>query len=271
MMKFVGHTMGTPGMSVKEAIELYSSINLDAIEVVSQDGQAFWIDAPEELVKEVMDASKLLPDGVVTLTPYYWHINSSDDKVRLENIKGLKKAVTLAKHMGAKYVRSYGGVDKAGGTEEENWAKTVEALQEVAPLAQANDIIVLVENHPGTMTRTGKKTYDLINAVASSHVRALYDPANVMHDTDEPWELTYDVQKDIIAYVHCKDYFMEGTTRKACTVGKGIVPWDKIMKKLSGYEGYICFEYEKRWYPDQLPDAQIGIPQCISYLKSVIG
>lgn len=270
-MKFVGHTMGTPGMHVKDAIALYHSIDLDAIEIVAQEGQSFWIDAPEALVREVMDASVLLADGVVTLTPYYWHINSSDEKVRRDNIDGLKRAVALAKRMGAKYVRSYGGVENAGGTAEENWARAVEALQEVAPLAQSSDVIVLVENHPGTMTRTGKQTYDLINAVASSHVRSLYDPANVMHDTDEPWEYTYDVQKDIIAYVHCKDYFMEGSTRKACTVGQGIVPWDKIMAKLADYDGYCSFEYEKRWYPDQLPDAQIGIPQCISYLKSVIG
>lgn len=269
-MKFVGHTMGTPGMSVKDAITLYKSIGLDAIEVVSQEGQAFWIDAPEALVREVMEASKQLPDGVVTLTPYFWHINSADEKIRQENIDGVERAVALAKRMGAKYVRSYGGVDNAGGTMEENWARAVEALKQIAPVAEANDITVLVENHPGTMTRTGRQTYDMINEVASSHVRALYDPANVLHDTDEPWETTYEVQKDIIAYVHCKDYYMEGDVRKACPVGTGIVPWDKIMKKLRDYQGFCAFEYEKRWYPDQLPDAEIGIPQCIAYLKSVM-
>ena len=269
-MKFVGHTMGTPGMSVKDAIALYSSVNLDAIEVAAQEGQAFWIDAPEELVKEVMEASGQLPNGIVTLTPYYWHINSADEKLRMENIEGVKRAVALAKRMGAKFVRSYGGVDNAGGTMEENWARAVEALKEIAPVAEANNITVLVENHPGTMTRTGQQTYNLINEVASSHVRALYDPANVLYDTDEPWETTYEVQKDIIAYVHCKDFFIESGTRKACVVGKGIVPWEKIMKKLNDYEGFCAFEYEKRWYPDQLPDAEIGVPQCIAYLKSVL-
>ena len=210
-MKFVGHTMGTPGMSVKDAITLYKSIGMDAIEVVSQEGQAFWIDAPEALVKEVMEASRQLPYGVVTLTPYFWHINSGDEKVRQENIDGVKRAVALAKRMGARYVRSYGGVDNAGGTMEENWDRAVEALKEIAQVAEANDITVLVENHPGTMTRTGRQTYELINQVASSRVRALYDPANVMHDTEEPWETNYEEQKDVIAYVHCKDYVMVGT------------------------------------------------------------
>ena len=277
-MKFVGHTMGTPNQSVAEAFRLYADAGLDAIEIVAQEGGKFWIDAPQELVDEVMNAAAQvkaegkLTDGVITLTPYYWHINHSDPKVRQDNIEGLKRAILMAKAMGAKFVRSYGGVDNAGGTMEENWDRAVDALKQVAPLAEENDIIVLVENHPGTMTRTGEDTAKLLREVGSTHVLALYDPANVMHDTKEPWEYTYDVQRGLIGYVHVKDFFMEGTTRKACSVGKGIVPWDKIMAKLKadGYEGYCSFEYEKRWYPDQLEDAEIGVPECINYLNSVM-
>lgn len=277
-MKFVGHTMGTPNQTVAEAIKLYGDAGLDAIEIVAQEGGKFWVDAPEELVQEIMDAvaaanaeGKLM-DGVITLTPYYWFINNSDEQVRREHIEGLKRAILLAKRMGAKFVRSYGGTDNAGGTMEENWVRAVDALKEVAPVAEENDICVIVENHPGTMTRTGKSTADLVKEVGSSHVKALYDPANVMHDTDEPWEDTYEVQRGIIAYVHVKDYYMEGETRKACSVGKGIVPWADIMAKLKAdnYDGYCSFEYEKRWYPDQLEDAEIGVPECIKYIQSVM-
>lgn len=271
-MKFVGHTMGTPDQTVAEAIGLYAEAGLDAIEIVSQDGGKFWIDAPEELVQEVMNASQKLPDGVITLTPYYWHINNADETIRRENIECMKRAVQLAKRMGAKFVRAYGGTDNAGGTMEENWDRAREALKEIAPVAEANDIIVIVENHPGTMTRTGEATAKLLKEVGSTHVKALYDPANVMHDTQEAWEYTFETQKDVIAYVHCKDYYMEGQERRACSVGKGIVPWDQIMKKLQdmGYDGYVSFEYEKRWYPDQLEDAKIGVPECAAYIKSVL-
>lgn len=271
-MKFVGHTMGTPNLTVAEAIKLYADSGLDAIEIVSQEGGKFWIDAPEELIQEVIHASLRLPDRVITLTPYYWDINNADEKIRSDQIEGMKRAVKLAKRMGAKYVRAYGGKDTAGGSEEENWNRCVLALKEIASVAEANDIIVVVENHPGTMTRTGKATAKMIHEVGSPCVRALYDPANVMHDTDEDWEVTFEVQKDIIAYVHCKDYYMEGTERKACPVGKGIVPWDRIMKKLgeNGYDGYVSFEYEKRWYPDQLEDAEIGVPECMEYIRKVI-
>ena len=128
----------------------------------------------------------------------------------------------------------------------------------------------MVENHPGTVTRTGENTYKLINEAGFDSVKALYDPANVLHDTEEDWKDTFEVQKDIIGYVHVKDYYMEGTERKACVAGKGIVPWSQIMKLLSGYRGYLSFEYEKRWYPDQLPDAETGVKECVDYIKSLL-
>ena len=181
----------------------------------------------------------------------------------------MKNAIVLSQIWGAGFVRSYGGKDTAGGTDEENWANAVAALKEVAPFAEKHGICILVENHPGTMTRTGEATYKLINEVASDSVKALYDPANVMHDTDENWEHTLDVQKDVIGYVHVKDYFMDGAARNACVVGEGIVPWDKIMKKLT-FDGYFSFEYEKRWYPDQLEDPDTGVKKSMDYIKGLI-
>ena len=269
-MKFVGHTMATPHIAVPEAIELFRTVGLDGIEIVAQDGGAFSVHDSEEKVKEVMHAAKKLSDGIVTLTPYYWDINNINPHIAEAEIAGMKKAIDLAACMGAQFVRAYGGKEEAGGTQEENWKHAVEALKEIGAYASKTHVTVLVENHPGTVTRTGESTYNLINAVGSDSIKALYDPANVMHDTDEDGEKTYEVQKDIIGYVHVKDYFMEGTERKACVVGKGIVPWDKIMKKLSGYNGYLSFEYEKRWYPDQLPDADIGVKLCADYIKTLL-
>lgn len=269
-MKFVGHTMATPELTVPKAIELFDTIGLDGIEIVAQDGGAFSIHDSEAKVKEVMEKAKTLPDGVVTLTPYYWDINNIDAEIAEAEITGMKKTIDLAVLMGARFVRAYGGKEEAGGTREENWKNAVYALKEIGAYASKTNVTVLVENHPGTVTRTGEDTCKLINEVGSDSVKALYDPANVLHDTKEDWEKTFEVQKDIIGYVHVKDFFMEGTERKACVVGKGVVPWDKIMKKLSGFDGYLSFEYEKRWYPDQLPDADIGVKMCVEYIKSIL-
>ena len=80
-MKFVGHTMGTPNLTVAEAIKLYQTIGLDGIEIVAQEGGAFSIDDSADKIETILSEAKKLPDGVVTLTPYYWDINNIDPKI----------------------------------------------------------------------------------------------------------------------------------------------------------------------------------------------
>ena len=36
----------------------------------------------------------------------------------------------------------------------------------------------------------------------------------------------------------------------------------------SGYDGWLSLEYERRWYPEQLPDAAIGMKKSAEYLRS---
>jgi len=269
-MRFIGHTMATPGMDIAKAIELFAGIGLDGIEIVAQEGTPFHIDLPDAEIERIMAASRENNLPVVTLTPYFWAINSADEKERRENIDGLIRAVRLAKRMGASFVRAYGGKEQAGGTPEENFERSVEALKEAGAVAAQEGITIIVENHPGTMTRTGVNTRKMIDAVGMDSVRALFDPCNVMNDTDEDWLTTYNSQIGTIGYVHCKDYLIEDGKRRACVVGEGIVPWLEIMRKLKGMDLNISFEYEKRWYPDQIEDAVTGLPRCKTYIEEAL-
>lgn len=269
-MKYIGHTMALPGVEIAEAIRMFAALGLDGIEIVAQEGTPFHIDAPEEEVEKIISASRQYDLPVVTLTPYYWAINSDDEAERRANIEGLKKAIRLAKRMGAKFVRSYGGRDTAGGTEEEKFDRSVQALKEAGLTAQENGITIIVENHPGTVTRTGSATAKMVKAVDLPSVKALYDPCNVLNDTNEDWLTTLNVQKELIGYIHCKDYKIEDGKRMACVVGEGVVPWLEILRRLPEKEVNISFEYEKRWYPDQIEDAETGLPRCMKYIKEAV-
>ena len=39
--------------------------------------------------------------------------------------------------------------------------------------------------------------------------------------------------------------------------------------KADGYEGWLSLEYERRWHPDDIPDASIGMKQSADYLKTI--
>ena len=240
-MKFIGHTMAIPGMSIEDGIRLFAEIGFDGIEIAAQEGTVFDIQAPQEQIDRIVAASRASHLPIVTLTPYFWHINSHDPAIARVNIDALCQAIRLASAMGAQFVRSYGGTDKESGTPEQNYQALIAALREAGAVAQQLGITILIENHPGTLTRTGTDTARVIREVGLDCVRALYDPANVLYDTAEPWETTFQVQDGLIAYVHCKDYYLRDGKRIACAVGEGIVPWPAIMRKLAGYDGCISF------------------------------
>jgi sugar phosphate isomerase/epimerase len=55
-------------------------------------------------------------------------------------------------------------------------------------------------------------------------------------------------------------------------LGEGILPWEKIIAllKRSGYDGWLSLEYERRWYPDLLPPAEIGMKAGADLLRRIL-
>ena len=55
-------------------------------------------------------------------------------------------------------------------------------------------------------------------------------------------------------------------------VGEGVLPWPQILKLVRehGYDGWLSMEYERRWHPDDIPDASIGMKKSADYIKSIL-
>jgi sugar phosphate isomerase/epimerase len=178
----------------------------------------------------------------------------------------MRANIDLAVDVGARYVRVYGGEAQSdpGG-----WHRLIGSLQNLAQYAAGCKITLLLENHPGTMTVTGQATASAVREVDSANLRVLYDPANVLAHSDEPVEKTFDLQHDLIAYVHVKDFHLRtGAKAAACLVGQGDVPWPQILRWLAeaSFAGWFSLEYERKWAPDLLPDAEQGLPACREFL-----
>jgi sugar phosphate isomerase/epimerase len=271
-MRLIGHTMATPGRTAEEAMALFAGLGLDGVELVCREGMALPPDTSLADARCIAERGRAAGCPVVTVTPYAWEINSPDDAIANAHRRLLHHACDLAHAMGAEFVRAYGGKEAAPDNEAAAWARTVAALRDAASYAADHGLTILVENHPGTMTRSGAATQRLIRDVDHANVRALYDPANVLADTDEPWETTLAIQRGSIGYVHVKDFAMVEGERRACCVGEGTVPWAEILPRLvsSGYDGCLSFEYEKMWHPEQLPEPQEGLRRCVEFVRQFL-
>lgn len=229
---------------------------------------------------------------IIALTPYNSRFNSLDEEVRLSEIKAIEKVIDYCEFFGAKYIRIYGG-NIAPGEENDHWdekhAKLVESMRTLGDAATAKGVTLVIENHFNTMTMSAKQTADTIREIGHPNVKILYDQANLTFTGNEDWPEAVRIQKGLVGHMHVKDLVFKGQNRAFIgnddvshpdedsrnvitrIVGEGIIEWPAILRqmKADGYEGWLSLEYERRWHPDDIPDASVGMKQSADYLKTI--
>ncbi len=291
MFKIAGHTMGTPEYTVMESIALMEKIGADGIEIVVQDGYKSGIPChcePSflEAVKQCAEEHQI---QIICLTPYNSYFNSLDEEQRQKELEDIKRVMDYCAFFGAQYIRIYGGNLAVGDSDhyEEKWKTLVRSMRELGDLAEKKGVTLVVENHFNTMTVSAKDSEALMKAVNHKAVRILYDQANLTFTEQEDYEEAIRIQQQHVAYMHVKDLvFQEGksfsSSDVACPndaernvytriVGEGIIKWPEILKlvKEQGYDGWLSLEYERRWHPDDIPDASVGMKKSVEYLRSI--
>lgn len=292
-MKIAGHTMGTPELSLKQAVELFAKIGMDAVEIVCQDGYKCGLSpeiAPDEVyfIKKMVEGTGL---KVSCLTPYANDFNSLDKIKREKAINEIMNCIKIATILECPHIRIYGGALLTGDTENigEKRKLLVKALRKLGDEAQKSNIHLIIENHFNTMTTTVERTQSIIEEINHNAVRILYDQANLAFIKGEDFKDAIRIQGKNIAYVHVKDLIFTNPNAefKASDVthvsaeerivrsripGEGILPWPEIIKLLieNGYDGYFSLEYERRWHPDDLPIAADGMKKGTEYLKKIL-
>lgn len=289
--KIAGHTMGTPEYTVCEAIRLLHSMGADGVEIVVQDNYKSGIpcDASEHELAEIKACAEENNIQIICLTPYNSRFDSLDDEIRAQEMAGIRKVISYCSYFGAKYIRIYGGNQPAGDNENipQRRQRLVEAMRELGDCAQEKGVTLVIENHFNTMAVSAQQSVDLIREIGHPAVRILYDQANLTFTENEASEVAIPIQQEYVAYMHVKDLvFKEGirfsssdvahpdeSERNVYTriVGEGVVPWQWILSEVRrrGYTGWLSLEYERRWHPDDIPDASIGMKQSLEYLKAL--
>lgn len=291
-MKIAGHTMGTPEYTLTEAIQLFHDIGIDGAEIVVQDGYQSGLSRAltKEELDSVKDAAAKAGIEIAALTPYNSFFNDLDDAKRQQEIEDIEKVIDACAYLGAHYIRIYGGNLQAGDTEAlpERRARLVEAMRTLGDKAAEKDVTLVIENHFNTMCVSAKESADMIAEINHPNVRILYDQANLSFTGKEDYRTAIAIQQQYVAYMHVKDLvFKEGVEFSSDEVshpdeskrnvysrivGEGVVPWPEILKSVKehGYDGWLSMEYERRWHPDDIPDASIGMKKGAEYLRKLI-
>ncbi len=271
-MKFAGHTMGTPGVGVFEAIDLVASAGMDGIEFrVAADGVINDIDFTPEFGARILDHAKKAGLEICAIDPYYQDFLCR----REENVTGMKRAIDMAACIECPLVRIRAGSDVPEGmAPAQARAALAETLREIGDYALAKQVIGGVETHAGTLCCASAETLDVIERADHPAIRVILDWAFIYQANQDTVETCFERLGPYIVHVHAKDY--AGCTPdyrlgRNCTLGEGDLGWDKVIRKLVeiGYTGYISDEYEKYWKSD-LPEAEIWFPKSLAAMQRLV-
>ncbi len=284
-MTLLGHTLGTPDLTLPEALELFATSGLDGAEVIWLDDYLSAIPESDDgtVVKEIKSLARQLGLSIGCLTPYITLLNSVEEEERQRDVERTIKAIEVAASLDCSRIRIYGGTLLDGEPEDivrAKWGRLVESLGHLGSIADDHGVILCIENHFSTMTVSAADTVKLIAEVNSPGVGILYDQANLAFTHCEEHEEAIKLQAPWIRHVHVKDLEFIDPNRRLTSgsvshvddeskrvhysrmIGDGILDWTAILEALSrvGYEGPYSLEYEYRWNPDDLPKPEVGFP-----------
>ena len=275
MIRLAGHTMGTPGKTLFEAMTLFKRLGLDGIEIrVAPDGQLDPDSYSADQGRDIVAHAGEIGIGICCLTSYYSDFVSPDK--RDAQIAGLRHVVDIAAEVGCPLVRAMGG---ACGTAEQRpeviRGRTIDGLRHVADHAAPRGVRLAIETHIGYLCLTARYTAGFVREVDRENVGILFDYAWVHYAGEESAREAVEAVSPYLFHCHVKDWTYEGgdrNQRRSALMGQGDVDWPEVLHALeqTGYTGYLSDEYEKHWYPELLPEPEQGMGHNAAYLRRAL-
>lgn len=153
----------------------------------------------------------------------------------------LKHVIEIAKIFETRFIRVFSfyipnDADPASFKDE-----VISRMRMMVKIAEENDVVLLHENEKGIYGSVASRCKEILDAVNSPNLRAVFDPANFVECNQKTFPEAYDLLKDYIVYMHIKDATAE---KKIVPAGKGIGNVDKVLGalKVKGYEGFVSLE-----------------------------
>ncbi|MDQ0991018.1 sugar phosphate isomerase/epimerase [Streptomyces sp. V3I7] len=246
-MRLAFSTLGISGLPVSEALALATAHGWDGIELRAH---------PEEPVHPGLDraertrtAEEFEAAGVqlLALAGYARVAAPGDDGPVLTEISQL---LTLAHDLKAPFVRVFPGATR-GQSRTDADATAARRLGTAAEEAAALGVRILLETHD--THRTGADAIRVLGPVGHRHAGALWDVLHTWLGGEHPRE-TFAALSPHLGYVQVKDVASPDDTTPL-PLGTGAVPLAECVRALvrGGWDGWLCWEYEKRWYEAAAP------------------
>lgn len=237
------------GWSLDEAVsdEVLQSLiqrGSQAIELVLDEGK----NSEERLLQRSSEIKSLLSASGVDIpsigSTLFWPYNlaSHDQNKRQRGSEIIRAGCRVANAYGAGVFLVVAGQQEPDTEYAASYENAIHSLQQVADYAADHNVVIGVENVPGSFLCSPGEYARFIDDVGHPAVQAYLDVGNGAATGPSFAENWITAVKGKIAMVHVKDYDRELRTFAYC--GEGDLNWSQIIKALQGadYDGYLMIE-----------------------------
>jgi L-ribulose-5-phosphate 3-epimerase len=210
--------------------------------------RSIWEKSPHEFdaddiarIKRIADDYGLRICGIAS--PFYKCDlgNAEEEKQHLDI---LRRCIAVAQALGTNLIRVFSFWRQPGPP---SWEQVAEKFQEPIHLAEAEDVILGVENDPSTMGANAQRVAQFLTLINHPRVRSVWDPGNELWEGEPRAAFPdgYELLKPWIIHVQIKDFkrTAEGKA-EAVRLDSGEVDYMGQLRalKADGYSGYLSLE-----------------------------
>jgi sugar phosphate isomerase/epimerase len=193
-----------------------------------------------------------------------------------DNLAEARRTIALAQGLQTSNVRVFGGGDllKHNRSQLVQFAK--ESMEAILSLDGAVNLRWLFETHDIWIQSSDCRL--ILDQIPHPAFGVLWDIGNTPLSGAESPEETVSTLGGRIGYLHIKDAVYDPNHpqalpdgRRYVTPGAGEIPLEKAIRVLagSGYDGWMQYEFEKRWHPD-LEEPETALPAFADWARGVI-
>ncbi|SCD86347.1 Sugar phosphate isomerase/epimerase [Streptomyces sp. TverLS-915] len=262
-MKLAFSTLGVPGMPVPEVVRLAATHGYHGVELRAHPEEPLNLTstaAERAAAREAFAAGGI---EVLGVAGYVKVAEPGEDEPHVTEMRAL---VELAHDLGAGFVRVFpGGSTEQSGAEADATAERRLGL--AAEHAAGLGVRILLETHDSH--RTGAAATRVLGTVGHKSTGALWDTMHTWLGGEQPEE-SYLALAPYLGYVQVKDIASREDTTPL-PLGAGVLPLGEVVEVLTreGWDGWLCWEYEKRWYADAADLAPLLGPGA-EYLRRLL-
>jgi sugar phosphate isomerase/epimerase len=268
-LKLAFSTLGCPKWGIEQIAETAAALGYHGIELRALGGDIDLLRRSELQPGRIRETRRLLERYGVAVccidTACSFH--ASDRKTRLENLRVALDHARIAGALGAGLIRVFPNEVPEGATRRDTCERIAFGLHELARRLPPQ-IRVGLETHGAFAT--GNAAAELARSAGHPNVAIVWDVANTIASGEDLRRSAAAVASDL-AHVHLRDARPVAGERFWLPVlaGHGRIAFADVVAALRevGYDGYVCFEWEKYWHPE-IEDPEIALADFASSMEN---